>query len=215
MPCFRTCRCLPLLVVLACASSPAGDTAPAPAPRDPGATSGPDSTRAAQTVSAEWLGAERRLATEIVTRLHRSSPSPGDLLFFGRPATDAGPERVVHAGRWIGEGRFIHSSGRVRISSMDPADPLYDAYNRGRYPRTKRVLGHPEGVHFLAEGGQYPAGERFAPSATAGPAVREAGARPEPEREGAPPDARRRDGLEQDGARRDAHWRDGARWDGP
>jgi gamma-D-glutamyl-L-lysine dipeptidyl-peptidase len=47
----------------------------------------------------------------------------GDLLFFGRPAADGAPERVVHVGMWIGDGRFIHASGRVHISSVDPAAP--------------------------------------------------------------------------------------------
>ena len=43
----------------------------------------------------------------------------GDLLFFGRKATDSTKERVVHVGMWIGENEFIHSSGSVRVSSMD------------------------------------------------------------------------------------------------
>lgn len=66
---------------------------------------------------------------------------PGDLLFFGRPATDTTSERVVHVGMWIGNMKFIHASGDVHISSMDPADPAYDAYNDDRYLRTRRILG--------------------------------------------------------------------------
>ncbi|HSJ07395.1 MAG TPA: C40 family peptidase [Longimicrobiales bacterium] len=80
---------------------------------------------------------------------------PGDLLFFGRPASGADPERVVHVGMWIGDGRFIHSSGRVRVNSMDPAAPDYDEYNRNRYLRTKRVLGSGTGVKLLKDGGLY------------------------------------------------------------
>lgn len=64
----------------------------------------------------------------------------GDLLFFGTPATDTSRERVVHVGMWIGDNKFIHSSGRVRISSVDPADPFYDEFNTNRYLRTKRIL---------------------------------------------------------------------------
>jgi cell wall-associated NlpC family hydrolase len=97
---------------------------------------------------------------------------PGDLLFFGRPATGSTPERVVHVGMWIGNGRFIHSSGRVRISGVDPADPLYDEYNVGRYLRTRRILGESFGVHRLADDALYPRDGRFAPAATAGPAAR-------------------------------------------
>jgi gamma-D-glutamyl-L-lysine dipeptidyl-peptidase len=80
---------------------------------------------------------------------------PGDLLFFGRPASAGQPERVVHVAMWIGDGRFIHSSGRVRLNSMDPAAPDYDDYNRNRYLRTKRVLGSGTGVKLLRDGGLY------------------------------------------------------------
>jgi cell wall-associated NlpC family hydrolase len=45
---------------------------------------------------------------------------PADLLFFGRS-----PQRITHVGIYIGNGDFIHSSGRVHISSINPADPKY------------------------------------------------------------------------------------------
>lgn len=65
---------------------------------------------------------------------------PGDLLFFGVQAKDGKSERVVHVGMWIGENQeFIHSSGRVRISSMNPAAPNYDVYNHNRFLRAKRI----------------------------------------------------------------------------
>jgi len=64
----------------------------------------------------------------------------GDLLFFGRKATDSTKEKVVHVGMWIGNKEFIHSSGKVRISSMDKASTSYDEYNLNRYLRTKRVF---------------------------------------------------------------------------
>jgi cell wall-associated NlpC family hydrolase len=64
----------------------------------------------------------------------------GDLLFFGRKATETTPEKVVHVGMWIGNNQFIHSSEMVRISSVDKESPNYDAYNVGRYLRTQRVL---------------------------------------------------------------------------
>ncbi|WP_143961044.1 C40 family peptidase [Litoribacter populi] len=65
----------------------------------------------------------------------------GDLLFFGKPATDTTPERVIHVGMWIGNNEFIHSRGRVRISSFDPESEHYDEYELNRYLRTNRVLG--------------------------------------------------------------------------
>lgn len=64
---------------------------------------------------------------------------PGDLLFFGTPATDEKPERVNHVGIYIGDGRFIHSSQLVRISSLDPSQPDY--YER-KPLRARRILGH-------------------------------------------------------------------------
>jgi cell wall-associated NlpC family hydrolase len=65
----------------------------------------------------------------------------GDLLFFGVPATEDSPERVVHVGMWIGNDSFIHSRGRVRISSFNPASENYDEYEYNRYLKTKRIIG--------------------------------------------------------------------------
>lgn len=67
----------------------------------------------------------------------------GDLLFFGEKATEDKKERVVHVGMWIGAGEFIHSRGRVRISSFDPENPNFDEYELGRYLRTKRIINVP------------------------------------------------------------------------
>jgi gamma-D-glutamyl-L-lysine dipeptidyl-peptidase len=66
----------------------------------------------------------------------------GDLLFFGEKATGDKKERVVHVGMWIGDNSFIHSRGRVRISSFDQESPNFDEYEMNRYLRTKRVIGH-------------------------------------------------------------------------
>lgn len=64
----------------------------------------------------------------------------GDLLFFGRKATDTTSERVIHVGMWIGDNKFIHSMGDVHISTMDTTATDFDEYNYNRYLRTKRVL---------------------------------------------------------------------------
>lgn len=69
-----------------------------------------------------------------------SNLQPGDLIFFGRKATPERKERVVHVAMYIGGKRFIHSQGDVRISSFDPADPLFDEYNLGRLLFATRVL---------------------------------------------------------------------------
>ena len=64
---------------------------------------------------------------------------PGDLLFWGKAATDSTKERITHVGMYIGDGRFIHSSQVVRINSLDSSAP--DFYSR-RPVRASRILGH-------------------------------------------------------------------------
>ncbi|WP_339787678.1 C40 family peptidase [uncultured Imperialibacter sp.] len=69
----------------------------------------------------------------------------GDLLFFGTPATPEKKERVVHVGMWIGDKKFIHASGQVRVSSVDPGNELYDEYNVNRFLRARRYAPNFEG----------------------------------------------------------------------
>ena len=64
----------------------------------------------------------------------------GDLLFFGRQATEGRPERIVHVAIYLDHRRFIHSSGRVRFSSFDPASPEFDEYNLKRFVRARRII---------------------------------------------------------------------------
>jgi hypothetical protein len=67
----------------------------------------------------------------------------GDLMFFGKKATDSTRQRVTHVAIWLGNdrGEFIHSSGRVKIGSIDPESPNYDEFNTGRYLGSRRYLG--------------------------------------------------------------------------
>lgn len=46
---------------------------------------------------------------------------PGDLMFFGNRETG----RVTHVAIYDHDGRYIHSSGRVKRNSVDPASPDY------------------------------------------------------------------------------------------
>lgn len=69
-----------------------------------------------------------------------SNLRPGDLVFFGRKATADRKERVVHVAFYLGDKRFIHSQGDVRINSFDPADALYDEFNLGRLLFATRIL---------------------------------------------------------------------------
>ena len=45
----------------------------------------------------------------------------GDLLFFGNPKT----KRVTHVAIYNENGLYIHSSGRVKVNSIDPNSDLY------------------------------------------------------------------------------------------
>ena len=69
-----------------------------------------------------------------------SNLQPGDLIFFGRKATAQRKERVIHVGIYVGNKRFIHSQGDVRISSFDSADEYYDEYNLNRLLFAVRIL---------------------------------------------------------------------------
>lgn len=65
---------------------------------------------------------------------------PGDLVFFGRKATEDRPAHVSHVGMYIGNKKFIHSLAWVHISSFNPEDAEYDAYDLNRLLWAQRVL---------------------------------------------------------------------------
>ncbi len=46
----------------------------------------------------------------------------GDLLFFGKT-----PERITHVGMMLSDGMYLHVYGQVRVASLDPRHPLFDA----------------------------------------------------------------------------------------
>jgi cell wall-associated NlpC family hydrolase len=65
---------------------------------------------------------------------------PGDLLFFGRKGTNTSKERITHVAIYIGDGDYIHASGKVRINSFAKYKPNYNAYRDDSFVRAKRVL---------------------------------------------------------------------------
>ncbi|MEJ5305893.1 MAG: C40 family peptidase [Ignavibacteria bacterium] len=73
-----------------------------------------------------------------------SQLKPGDLIFFGRRASETRPERITHVGLYLGDKRFIHSSGRVRLDSFDKDDPNYNEYRLNTIVRVKRILDQAE-----------------------------------------------------------------------
>ncbi len=60
---------------------------------------------------------------------------PGDLLFFGRDE-----KHVTHVGLYLGDGKYIHASGLVRISSVDPNDPAYNLTEKKKFVAASRIL---------------------------------------------------------------------------
>ncbi|MDH6308728.1 hypothetical protein M2451_001294 [Dysgonomonas sp. PFB1-18] len=65
----------------------------------------------------------------------------GDLIFFGKKDQKTGKERIRHVGFYIGNNEFIHASGYIRISSLDPKKENYDEANTKEFIRASRVVG--------------------------------------------------------------------------
>ena len=67
----------------------------------------------------------------------------GDLMFFGKKATDSTKQRVTHVGIWLGNGKgeFIHASKQVRLSSINQESDYFDESNTKRYLGSRRYLG--------------------------------------------------------------------------
>ena len=66
----------------------------------------------------------------------RTEAEPGDLIFIG---TKSG--KVTHVAMYIGNGKYIHSSGRVKINSMDKSASDFLDYNFLSMSRIKREVG--------------------------------------------------------------------------
>lgn len=64
----------------------------------------------------------------------------GDLLFFGSHATDSTKERVTHVGIYIGDLRFIHDSGMVKINSLDKSATDFSEFRLTHFIRAKRII---------------------------------------------------------------------------
>lgn len=65
---------------------------------------------------------------------------PGDLVYFGYKATEERKERITHVGIYMGDYKFIHAAGRVKINSFDKNSPLFSEFRYNTYIRSKRIL---------------------------------------------------------------------------
>lgn len=64
----------------------------------------------------------------------------GDLLFFGRKASENQKEKITHVAIYIGEGKYIHSAGKVKINSLDKKQIDFNQYRYNTFIRAKRIL---------------------------------------------------------------------------
>lgn len=86
-----------------------------------------------------------------------SKLEPGDLLFFGFKSTDTTRERVTHVGIYIGNDDFIHSSGKVKINSLNKNKPNFSPFRFNTFIRAKRFFINPEsnGLTFIKNSPAY------------------------------------------------------------
>ncbi len=82
---------------------------------------------------------------------------PGDFLFFGRKASADQKERITHVAIYLGDGKMIHSSERVRIQSLRRGDPDFVEHRLKTLVRAKRMLRNigENGVRPLQEHEKY------------------------------------------------------------
>ena len=70
-------------------------------------------------------GKQAKLGEEVPFDGSWGSLLPGDLIFYGTPATEECPARVSHVAISLGGADFVHSSQIVRRGSLDPSSPDY------------------------------------------------------------------------------------------
>ena len=84
------------------------------------------------------------IGRELTTNFVSDGLEAGDLLFFGRKASEGQEENVTHVAMYTGEGNYIHSAGwreRVSINSMDSTRESYIERYPEIFVRTVRILG--------------------------------------------------------------------------
>ena len=99
---------------------------------------------------------QTKYGEEITSTYDYLNLNPGDLLFYGRKASDSLPERVTHVAMYIGDTEFIHASGKVRINSIDSTRNNFIPEYVPRFVRTVRIIGaSDEGIEQISENAFY------------------------------------------------------------
>lgn len=65
---------------------------------------------------------------------------PGDLLFFGMKDPNTEKEKITHVAIYLGNLDFIHSAGRVRVNSLNPASKNFAEDRLKTFIKAKRIL---------------------------------------------------------------------------
>jgi hypothetical protein len=91
------------------------------------------------TILARDVSLMIRHGYEIKSFTDPDSLKPGDLLFFG--SVRNGKARATHVGMYVGDTEFIHSSGMVRVNSLDSARTNYSSYRRKTFIGARRIIG--------------------------------------------------------------------------
>ncbi len=99
------------------------------------------------------------IGKELTTTMAPDGLEPGDLLFFGRKASEEADENVTHVAMYTGESNYIHSAGwreRVSINSMDSTKESYIERYPEIFVRAVRILGEDyKGFRPIAENAFY------------------------------------------------------------
>ena len=99
------------------------------------------------------------IGRELTTDFVSDGLEAGDLLFFGRMATEDEEENVSHVAMYIGEGEYIHSAGyreRVSINSMDSTKNNFIERYPHIFVRAVRIIGEEyDGFRPIAENAFY------------------------------------------------------------
>ena len=65
---------------------------------------------------------------------------PGDLLFFGRKASESTKAKVTHVAISLGGPNYIHESGMVKQNSLDPLSEIYSEYRKNSLLLAKQII---------------------------------------------------------------------------
>lgn len=85
-----------------------------------------------------------KLHQEMTKRIRNLQP--GDLVFFGTPGNMVRKERITHVGIYIGNGKIIHASHKVRVNSLIPGQKDYYE-NSHKLLKARRYIGwHGQGM---------------------------------------------------------------------